>query len=173
MNPRFTFRGWGGRAAVISLILALAGGAWASDIKVEGKLVWGTNDKASPDPKHKPLNEEARTNLRKTFKWTNYFVVNRQVITVPSRGTNTLQMSKDCAVEIVELAGSRVTAELIGKGKRLNKTTREFAPGQSFVIAGEDKNETAWFVIITDLEETHVPVAPPAADKKAPVSAKK
>jgi len=152
--------------AGLALPVCLAVGATASDLKVEGRLIWGTNDEKSPDPKHKPVDGDTLSNLRKIYQWKHYFEVNRQIIVVPSRSTNTLVMSKDCSVEIAELEGPRISAQLIGKGKRLNKITTNLSPGQSFAIAGEDKNATAYFVIVTDLEETHTPAKAPAVGKK-------
>ena len=37
---------------------ALLGAAVAADRKMEARLIWGTNDDKSPDPKHKPLDGE-------------------------------------------------------------------------------------------------------------------
>ena len=166
MNLRLSLARWARWLPGVAFLVCLAAGASASDLKVEGRLIWGTNDEKSPDPKHKPVDGDTLSNLRKIYQWKHYFEVNRQVLVVSSRNTNTLVMSKDCSVEIAELEGPRITAQLIGKGKRLNKITTNLSPGQSFAIAGEDKNATAYFVIITDLEETHTPAKQTAPAKK-------
>ena len=55
------------------------------ELKVEAQLVWGTNDKESPDPKHKQVSEEVRKKLLELpLKWTNYFEVNRKLLSIPS-----------------------------------------------------------------------------------------
>jgi hypothetical protein len=135
--------------------LGLAGGLVpsmaAEEIKVEAKLVWGTNESTSKNPKHKPLDEETAKKLQKIFKWQNYFLETRLVETVAHRQTTQLKMSKDCTVEITELAGAPVQVQLLGKGKLVNKTTKSFNPGEWIVIGGDDSNECAWFVILSRL----------------------
>ena len=91
--------------------------------------------------------------LCKVFKWKNYFVVNRVIKPVPSRGSNHFKLSDECTIEIKELEGPKVEVKLIGKGKEVHKTTLTISTGQSVVYSGDDKNQSAWFVIITELEE--------------------
>jgi hypothetical protein len=125
----------------------------AAELKLEAKLIWATNDEASPNPEHKPVDPATAEKLRKVFKWKSYFVVNRLVKTVPSRGSNRFELSKQCTVEIRELEGPRVEVKLIGQGKEVHKTTKTLTKGEWFTYAGDDKNESAWFVIITELDE--------------------
>ena len=141
-----------GLALLLSVLTATQ--LQAAELRLEGKLIWGTNDEKSPDAKHKPVDEVTAAKLRKVFKWKNYFEVNRKTAVIPSRGTGQLVMSQQCVVEITELAGPRVEVKLIGKGKPVNRTTTQgLSKGESFVLAGDDKNDCAWFVIITELEE--------------------
>jgi len=131
----------------------LCGGsaAFAEDIKVEGRLIWGTNDEKSQKPKHEPVDEETAKKLRKIFTWKNYFLENKQVAAIPSRSSGKLKMSKDCEIEITELPGAPVEVKVIGKGKPVNTTTKSLNHGEWFIIGGDDKNECAWFVIISRL----------------------
>src|SRR5580765_2198875 len=98
----------------LRLFLVLALVLWgpvqlqAAQLKVEIKLIWGTNDKKSTDPKLKRVDPATASKLAKVFKWTNYYEVNRVTGTVPSRGTNKFVMSKDCVIEIKELEGPNV-----------------------------------------------------------------
>lgn len=134
----------------------LAGGsvdAWAANLKLEAKLIWGTDDAKSPKPEHKEVDAATKEKLRKVFKWKNYFVVNRVTKPVPSRGSNRFELSKECTIEIKELEGPRVEVKLIGKGKEVHKTTLNIEKGQSVVYSGDDTNQSAWFVIITELED--------------------
>jgi hypothetical protein len=153
MSHRAFSNSFGRSFLILLLLVASISPAWAANIKLEAKLIWGTNDEKSPNPDHKPVDPATAEKLRKTFKWRNYFVVNRLVKPVPSRGTNTFALSKRCIVEIKELEGPRVEVKLIGEGKQVHKTTKTLSKGEWFVYSGDDKNESAWFVIITELDE--------------------
>lgn len=153
MSHRALFRSFGRSFLILLLLVASVSVAWAANLKLEAKLIWATNDDKSPNPDHKPVDPATAEKLRKTFKWRNYFVVNRLVKQVPSRGTNTFELSKRCIIEIKELEGPRVEVKLIGEGKEVHKTTKTLNKGEWFVYSGDDKNESAWFVIITELDE--------------------
>ena len=145
------------RAARCFLALLLLAGSTldslAANLKLEAKLIWGADDEKSPNPDHKEVDPATRERLRKVFKWKNYFVVNRQVKEVPSRSSNQFKLSPDCTIEIKELEGPKVEVKLIGKGKEVHKTTLTISKGQSVVYSGDDTNQSAWFVIITELDE--------------------
>ena len=145
------------RAARCFLAILLLAGTTvetlAANLKLEAKLIWGTDDEKSPNPDHKEVDPATREKLRKVFKWKNYFVVNRVVREVPSRSSNQFKLSPDCTIEIKELEGPKVEVKLIGKGKEVHKTTLTISKGQSVVYSGDDKNQSAWFVIITELDE--------------------
>jgi hypothetical protein len=142
------------RFFLILLLLALTPPRiQAAELKLEVKLIWGTNDETSPDPTHKMVDKATAEKLRKVFKWKNYFLVNRQTATVPSRSTRQIPMSKKCTLEITELQGPVVEVTLIGEGKPVNKTKRPLTKGECFTIGGEDKNGCAWFLLVTELDE--------------------
>jgi len=145
------------RAARCFLALLLLVGSTfdtlAANLKLEAKLIWGTDDEKSPNPDHKEVDPATKERLRKVFKWKNYFVVNRVVKEVPSRSSNQFKLSPDCTIEIKELEGPKVEVTLIGKGKEVHKTTLTINKGESVVYSGDDKNQSAWFVIITELDE--------------------
>ena len=143
-------------ARCLLALLLLAGGAFdtfAANLKLEAKLIWGTDDEKSPNPDHKEVDAATKEKLCKVFKWKNYFVVNRVVKEVPSRSSNQFKLSQDCTIEIKELEGPKVEVKLIGKGKEVHKTTLTISKGQSVVYSGDDKNQSAWFVIIIELDE--------------------
>jgi hypothetical protein len=125
----------------------------AANLKVAAKLIWATDQPKSPNPGHVPVDEATAERLRKAFKWKNYFVVTNLVRDIPSRGTTPFELSKKCTVKITELEGPRVEVMLIGEGKPVHKAIKGLNKGESFVYSGDDKNETAWFVMITELEQ--------------------
>jgi len=120
----------------------------AEDLKVEARLIWGTNDAKSGNKKHKPIDGPTAEKLREVFKWKNYFVETTHNVTVMSRQSKTLEMSADCKIEIRELPSEPIEVKLIGKGKLVNKTTKPLRKGELFIIGGDDENKCAWFVLI-------------------------
>ena len=153
MNKRLFSGGTSRFLIVLFLLVGSSVGTFASDLKLEAKLIWGTNDEKSPNPEHKQVDGVTKEKLCKVFKWKNYFIVNRVTKPVPSRGSNHFKLSDECTIEIKELEGPKVEVKLIGKGKEVHKTTLTISKGQSVVYSGDDKNQSAWFVIITELEE--------------------
>lgn len=149
------FSGRYGRPLVLLLWLALgAVGAQAKELKIEAKLVWGTDDTKSPKKDQEPVDEPTAAKLRKVFKWSHYFVEKRVTGIVPSRGSNQFKMSGNCTIEIQELEGPKVEVKFIGKGQPVHKVIKEIRKGEWFVYTGDDdKNECSWFVIITELDE--------------------
>lgn len=139
--------------AVVGLSLAVLP-AQAANLQLEAKLVWGT-DEPSKDPKHKPVDAATAKKLQRALKWKHYYVINRQVKPVMSRSSTRFELSKECIIEISELEGPRVEFRIVGKGKEVHKTTEQLSPGGSFVYVGDDKNNCAWAVIITQLEDKH------------------
>jgi hypothetical protein len=121
----------------------------AEELKIEAKLIWGTDDERSTNATHKLVDETLAKELRKIFKWKNYFVINQQNGVVPSRGTKQFQMSKQCTIEITELEGPKVEVKLIGQGKPVNKTTKALKRGEFFTLGGESENGCAWFVVVS------------------------
>ena len=136
---------------LITLLMLGAMPVHAGELKLEAQLIWGTNDPKSPKPEHKAVDDATAQRLRKVFKWKNYFIVNAQTKIVPSRGSNRFKLSDDCTVEITELEGPKVEVKLIGKGVPVHKSAKELQKGEWFVYSGDDKNESAWFVIIRDI----------------------
>jgi hypothetical protein len=127
--------------------------AKAANLKLEIYLVWGSNEEKLPDPKYKKLNEDLAKKLQKIFKWKHYFQINKQNAEVPSRATKRFKVSDKCDVEITEMPGPQVEVKLYGEGKLINRTIKALTKDERLTIAGEDKNETAWFVIIKLLQE--------------------
>ena len=141
------------RIGIAALAILFAFSANAEQIKVEGRLIWGTNDEKFNDPKFKPVDAATNEKFRKIFQWKRYFEVNRKTTVVPSRGAGKLEMSKKCVIEISELEGPKVEVTLIGEGNPVNKTVKPLSRGESFTLAGDCKDGSAWFVMISQLDE--------------------
>ena len=145
----FSLKRSAGFLFLLLISVALVGHVQAEDLKIDAKLIWGTDDEKSTNATHKVVDEALVKELRKTFKWKNYFVINQQTGVVPNRGTKQFQMSKQCVIEITELEGPKVEVKLIGEGKPVNKTIQTLSRGAFFTIGGESKNGCAWFVVVT------------------------
>lgn len=136
-------------AAILGLLSSSSLPARAENIKVEARLIWGTNEEKSQKPKHEPVDEETAEKFRKIFQWKNYFLEKTVQENVPNRESKRLELSEQCAIEVRELPGEPVEVKLFGKGKFINKTTKPLKKGEWFIIGGDDKNECAWFVVLT------------------------
>jgi hypothetical protein len=135
------------------LCLAFAANLQAAELTIEARLIWGTNSEKISDPNCKAVDKALAAKMKKVFSWKNYFEVNRQTAIVPSRGNQQIKLSSQCTIDIKELEGANVEVTLIGEGKPVNKTTYPLSKGESFTIAGDGKDGSAWFILITELNE--------------------
>ncbi len=135
------------------LLIAFAGITRAEDIKVEARLIWATNDQTSPDPNHKPVDPELAKWLGHRYTWKHYFKVERKVALIPEGVTNKFVMSDKCIVEVKNIGKNGIFANLIGEGKSFCKVTQALPPGESLGLAGDSRNDTAWFVILKNTAE--------------------
>src|SRR5688572_33288212 len=72
------------------LTLALVTPAFAANLKMEAKLVWGSNE---PSDKHTPVDAATADKLQ-IFKWKYYYTINNVVADIPSRETRKLKVSE-------------------------------------------------------------------------------
>jgi hypothetical protein len=122
-------------------------------MKIEVHLVWGTNDKQSPDPTHKPVTPEVKKALAGLpLKWENYFEVNSKTVSLPPSGSERVPLSKQCEIEIRDLGKSRIEVSHFGKGEHDLKRTQAFGKGETFVLGGNAPNATSWFAVLKRLD---------------------
>jgi len=121
----------------------------STDLNLSAQLIWGTNNEKPDDPKLKEITREVGEKLRGVFKWKNYFEVSRQNFKVDSSATKKVKMSEHCEIEVQNLGSSAVEVKLYGKGKLVVKKRQVIKSGELLVLAGDDKNDTAWFVVLT------------------------
>src|SRR5256885_7480411 len=125
----------------------------STDLKLRAQLVWGTNNDKPDDPKLKEVDQQVKDKLRGVFKWKNYFEVNRQSFTVIASAPKKVRMSDLCEIEVQNLGNSSVELKLYGKGKMVVRKTQKIKSGELLVLAGDDKNDTAWFVVLSLAEK--------------------
>lgn len=120
----------------------------APDPKVQAILVWGT-DELKPDNRSlKTLDRKLHERLAKVFKWQHYFEVNRKSSDLPSGKSHGLKLSEECSVEIKVLPDNIAEVKLIGKGKTLVTRRHSLSKAEALVLAGDDRNNNAWFVVL-------------------------
>lgn len=127
--------------------------SWAGEMKLEAKLIWGSNDKTSPDPKHKRVEGKLEEKLKKTpFKWQYYYEVHTVSFTVAVNETHSEKLSKDCEIKVRNLDKETVSVELYGKGELVSKHTQALPKKECYVTGGNAANLTAWFVVLHQAE---------------------
>lgn len=135
---------------LVGLVLSLGIGASeskAEDRKFEAQLIWGT-DMESNDPKLKKVDPELVERLQKVLrKWKYYYEVEKKPFVVPTLKTTTVKLSEKCELVVTDKGKPMTEIKLIGEKKLVKKVTQ--AVTQCLVIAGDDPNETFWYVVLT------------------------
>ena len=124
----------------------------AGELKLQARLIWGTDSQKPNDPNLKDLDEKLTAKLKGVFKWKNYFEVNRQQFSVSEATARRVKMSPKCEVEVQSFGKAGIEVKLFGEGNLLRKVKQVIPPGEHLVIAGDDKNSNAWFVVITSAQ---------------------
>ena len=140
-----------------SALVLLAGGPLSgqtAETKLQGFLLWGTNDIKPPEGKnYKPAEPQVLKKLRELpLKWTNWFEVNRKDFVVPQAIAKEVQMSAKCQLHVKGFGGSEIEVTLIGKGKEVVKRRQALPKGELLVLGGNAPNSTAWLVVLKRIE---------------------
>ncbi len=120
----------------------------AGEQKFVAMLIWGT-DGGKPDDKDlKEVDPALKEKFGKIFKWKNYYEVSRQPVAVKAGESKHLKLSKKCEVKLQQTEKDGLNVELIGEGKSVYKGNRTMPLKDIFILAGDDKDATAWFVVL-------------------------
>lgn len=117
------------------------------DRKFEAQLIWGTDKEKLNDPDLQPVDPDLVGRLQKVFKWKVYYRVKKVEFVVPAKGNKTVELSPKCEIDVTDKGKPMTEVKLFGE-KKLVKTIKQ-AVTQCLVIAGDDRNDTAWFVVLT------------------------
>jgi hypothetical protein len=141
-----------GQAFLVIAMILVSGqptrGAGGDDLSLQAKLIWGTDGDKPKDRKLQDVDPETTRKFRGVFKWKNYYEVSRTNFVVAAAATRTVRMSPKCEVKVTNQGKSRVAVELFGEGKMVVEKRQVLKPGELLVLAGDDKNNTAWFVVL-------------------------
>lgn len=130
---------------LFTTFLLIAAAANAADLKLQARLVWGTNDEKG-GPHCKPVDMGLFDKLHGTFKWKSYFEITNQIASIPLNKSRDLKMSDRCTLRVKNLGGSRVEISCIGEGKEVHKGDYTLTPPNWVILGGNSKNDTAWFI---------------------------
>ena len=125
-----------------------AAAAPAADLSLTAVLVWGTDGAKPADKDFKPVAADLDRRLRRIFKWKNYFEIRRTNFVVAATKPSQVDMSRECRLEVARLPDDEVEILLIGQGKPVVKKKQRILPGETVILAGDDKDENAWFVVV-------------------------
>jgi hypothetical protein len=130
-----------------SLVLSQAD---EKEIQLLAQLIWGTDQDKPSKSEIQEVSPALREKLRKVFRWKNYFEVRRQTISLPKQANQRVRISPKCELEF-SYTGEKcmIEVKLYGEGKLVVQKRQALIRGEPIVLAGDDKNDTAWFVIIT------------------------
>jgi hypothetical protein len=154
MRQKLTSPAWYLWPAILCFVLASAcTAASAKDLKFEAYLVWATNADKSPDPNHKPVNEEVERKLRELpLKWAHFFEVKHDAFTMPRRGSEKITLSDKCRIKVTDVGDKHFEVSLIGKGEPVLKRTQPLPKGELLVLGGNAPDETGWLVVLKRIE---------------------
>jgi hypothetical protein len=138
---------------MLGLLLLLAAAplplrAGDGDVTLQARLVWGTDQKQSSSKEHKPIEGKTADELKKVFKWENYFVISTQNFSLKKGRPQTVKMSEKCSLEINSVGQDKFEVLLVGKGARVAKGIQKMPPGEKLFLMGLDKNESSWLIIL-------------------------
>ncbi|MEW6161593.1 MAG: hypothetical protein AB1813_29530 [Verrucomicrobiota bacterium] len=121
----------------------------AADPEFEVQLIWGTNGEKPKGQQLSDVDSKLKDKLASVFKWKNYFEVTKKEVVAKKNRPPKIKLSDKCDIEVRDAGNSTIEVKLYGEGKYERKVTKAFAPGELIVLAGDAKNNTAWFVVLT------------------------
>lgn len=134
----------------LALMLGAFTSVLADPMTIKLTLVWGTDEEKPKDTTLKPADPQMVTQFHKICKWKHYFEVTNTTASL-SQTLNRVRLSPKCEIEVQNLGKEGLEAKFFGEGKLIYKGKSKVEPGKHWGIAGEDKDATAWFVILTPL----------------------
>lgn len=134
------------------LLLMFTTGA-SKDIKFEAQLIWAATSEKSPDPNHKPVNEETRKKLAELpLKWKHYFLVRKVDFSLPEKGSKEVVLSDRCKILVKDIDGKNFEVGLVGDGQSVLKRTQKLDKGNMLVLGGNAPESTGWLVAVKRVE---------------------
>jgi hypothetical protein len=136
---------------ILALVAApfLAADNKPAEQKYTAILIWGTDDGKPDDKDLKDLDEALLEKFRKLpVKWKNFYEVTRKDLVVKTGHEQKITLSDKCELKIHQTEKEGMAVELIGDKKTVYKGTRSMPTKEMLIFGGDDKNATAWFVVL-------------------------
>jgi hypothetical protein len=148
--------------SITAFALFAAAHASAQEIKVEARLIWGSDSETNTNRKIEDprLNED----LSRIFKWKTYYQITNRIAAIPANETRPLEMSSKCVLNVKNLGDSRIEVSCFGNGKWVSKGAYSLTSGKWLTLGGADRNDTAWFIVMRSRD----PKEPAKPATKAP-----
>jgi hypothetical protein len=144
----FVRRSWLLIFALIALGVTSSFATDEKEQKIQAKLIWGTDEPKPANPKIKPVDPKLKEKFSGIFKWKNYFEVEEKHFALAPEALKKVQMSTKCDIEVRNEGHGMFEVRFLGEGKSLKRVRQVIPPGELLVIAGDDKNANAWFVVL-------------------------
>jgi hypothetical protein len=119
------------------------------ELQLQAQLVWGTNEEKNPEQAFKDVEPRLRKNLQGVFKWNHYYEISRTNFSVALNKPKAIPISRKCKIEVKHYGQSNLDVKLYGEGKFVLRKKQTLTPAGRLVLAGDDKDGTAWFVVLT------------------------
>lgn len=155
---RIFVRCWGMLALWLSGVFLLSATTLAADLKLQTRLVWGTDQDKPPGKDWQEIDDKTRAKLHQ-FKWKHYWVVNQCSTDANAKEHKKVSLSDKGAVELKDLGNGNVEIRLLDlktgaepkRVKVVQHSIEALKKGELCILAGDDKEtwDNAWFVIIT------------------------
>lgn len=137
--------------SLASLIAAARSGLAAdpAETRLAAELIWGTNGDKPAGKELKPISADLDKRLRRIFKWKSYFIIERKEFGLADGKPAKVEMSRECRIEVARTNADEFEIQLFGKGQLVVKKRQRIVAGETVVLGGDDKNDDAWFVVVT------------------------
>jgi len=142
------------RAIGVFVLMLVAAQVFGADQKTPEQnytaiLIWGTDDEKPADKELKDLDATLLEKFRKLpVKWKNFYEVTRKNLVVKTGEPRHIKLSDKCEIKINQTEKDGMAVELIGEKKSVYKGTRSMPAKDILIFGGDDKNATAWFVVL-------------------------
>ena len=133
----------------LALTTSLAADKAAPEQKFTAILVWGTDDEKPEGKDLKDVDATIKEKFSKLpVKWKNFYEVTRKDVSIKPGEPKSFKLSDKCELKIHQTEKEGMEVELIGDKVSVYKGKRSMPTKDILIIGGDDKNATAWFVVL-------------------------